>query len=67
MPLQPVLPLERIAQSLLVIRGQKVRINAHLAALYGVAIKRLMSRSNAISTASRRISCFKSQSRKRMV
>lgn len=41
MPLQPVLPVERIAQSILVIRGQKVMIDADLAALYGVATKRL--------------------------
>ena len=41
MPLQPVLPIERIAQSILVIRGQKVMIDADLAALYGVATKRL--------------------------
>ena len=31
MPLQPVLPIERIAQSILVIRGQKVMIDADLA------------------------------------
>lgn len=41
MPPQPVLPVERIAQSILVIRGQKVMIDADLAALYGVATKRL--------------------------
>jgi hypothetical protein len=41
MPLQPVLPVERIAQSILVIRGQKVMIDADLATLYGVATKRL--------------------------
>ena len=41
MPLQPVLPIERIAQSILVIRGQKVMIDADLAVLYGVATKRL--------------------------
>ena len=41
MPLQPVSPVERIAQSILVIRGQKVMIDADLAALYGVATKRL--------------------------
>jgi hypothetical protein len=38
---QAVLPVERIAQSILVIRGQKVMIDADLAALYGVATKRL--------------------------
>lgn len=36
-----LLPVERIAQSILVIRGQKVMIDADLAALYGVATKRL--------------------------
>lgn len=35
------LPIERIAQSILVIRGQKVMIDADLAELYGVATKRL--------------------------
>jgi hypothetical protein len=38
---QAVLPVERIAQSILVIRDQKVMIDADLAALYGVATKRL--------------------------
>lgn len=36
-----LLPVERIAQSILVIRGQKVMIDADLAALYGVPTKRL--------------------------
>ena len=35
------MPVERIAQSILVIRGQKVMIDADLAELYGVATKRL--------------------------
>jgi len=37
----PLMPVERIAQSILVIRGQKVMIDADLAELYGVATKRL--------------------------
>ena len=41
MPLPPVLPIGRIAQSILVIHSQKVMIDADLAALYGVATKRL--------------------------
>lgn len=36
-----LVPTELIAQSILVIRGQKVMIDADLAALYGVATKRL--------------------------
>lgn len=36
-----LVPAELIAQSILVIRGQKVMIDADLAALYGVATKRL--------------------------
>lgn len=36
----PVVPLERIAQSILFIRGQKVMLDADLAALYGVTTKR---------------------------
>lgn len=38
---QPTIPLERIAQSILIVRGQKVLLDADLAALYGVATKRL--------------------------
>jgi hypothetical protein len=37
----PVVPLERITQSILLIRGQKVMLDADLAALYGVTTKRL--------------------------
>jgi len=36
-----LVPTELIAQSILVVRGQKVMIDADLAALYGVATKRL--------------------------
>ena len=36
-----LVPIERIAQSILVIRGQKVIIDADLAALYGVPTKAL--------------------------
>ncbi len=39
--LNPVVPLERITQSILFIRGQKVMLDADLAALYGVTTKRL--------------------------
>ena len=42
MPLPPVLPIERIAQSILVIRGQKVMIDADLAELYGVETRVLV-------------------------
>jgi len=37
----PVAPLERITQSILFIRGQKVMLDADLASLYGVTTKRL--------------------------
>ena len=36
-----MIPLERIEQSILLIRGQKVILDADLAKLYGVKIKRL--------------------------
>ena len=36
-----VIPLERIAQVVLVLRGQKVLLSQHLAELYGVAVKAL--------------------------
>src|SRR5579863_9153646 len=37
----PLVPAERIEQSILVIRGQKVMLDRDLAALYGVPAKRL--------------------------
>ena len=40
MPLQPALPVEIIAQSILVLRGQKVLLDTDLAALYEVTTKR---------------------------
>ena len=39
--INPIVPLERITQSILFIRGQKVMLDADLAALYGVTTKRL--------------------------
>ena len=38
---QAVIPTERIAQAILVIRGDKVLLDADLAALYGVETRRL--------------------------
>ena len=40
MPLEPVLPIEIIAQSIFALRGQKVMLDTDLAALYGVPTKR---------------------------
>ena len=40
MPLQPALPVEIIAQSILVLRGQKVLLDTDLAELYEVTTKR---------------------------
>ena len=37
----PVVPVERVTQSILLLRGQKVILDADLAALYGVKTKRL--------------------------
>lgn len=36
-----VIPVERITQAILVLRGQRVLLDAELAALYGVTTKRL--------------------------
>jgi ORF6N domain len=38
---RPVIPVERIVQSILRVRGQKVLLDADLAKLYGVTTKRL--------------------------
>ena len=40
MPLEPVLPVEIIARSIFVLRGQKVLLDTDLAALYEVTTKR---------------------------
>ena len=37
----PVAPGEHIERSILLVRGQKVMLDAELAALYGVSVKRL--------------------------
>ena len=39
--IEPPLPIERIQQSILLIRGKKVMLDADLAQLYGVSTKRL--------------------------
>ena len=36
-----IIPMERIERAILLIRGQKVMLDADLAALYGVTTKRL--------------------------
>jgi ORF6N domain. len=36
----PILPIERVTQSILVLRGRKVLLNVDLAALYGVTTRR---------------------------
>ena len=38
---RPTVPVERIEQSILLIRGQKVMLDVDLAGLYGVSVKRL--------------------------
>ena len=38
---EPLIPLERITQAILMIRGMRVMIDADLARLYGVPTKRL--------------------------
>ena len=38
---EPVVPVERIERSILLIRGQKIILDAELAALYGVSVGRL--------------------------
>lgn len=41
MPIEPPVPIERIQQSILLIRGKKVMLDSDLAKLYGVSTKRL--------------------------
>jgi hypothetical protein len=36
-----LIPVERVARSILLVRGQKVLLDVDLAALYGVPVKRL--------------------------
>lgn len=49
--------LERIGERIILVRGQKVLLDADLAALYGVATKRFNERSVVIRRASRLTSC----------
>jgi hypothetical protein len=42
MPTLPIMPLERIAESILVLRGQKVMLSTSLARLYGVEPRTLI-------------------------
>lgn len=53
-----VIPIERITQAILIIRGQKVMLDEALAALYEVEVKVLNQRSDATPSASRPTSCF---------
>ena len=41
MPASALIPIERIGQKILLIRGQKVMLDSDLAELYGVPTKRL--------------------------
>ncbi len=49
-----MIPIERIEQAILLIRGQKVMLDADLAVLYEVPTKAL----NGMNGDSRRILCF---------
>jgi len=55
-----IIPVERIARAILVLRGEKVMLDSDLAALYGVAtghLNRAVKRNRSVS---QRISCFSS-------
>ena len=54
---QALIPTERIAEAILVIRGEKVLLDADLAALYGVETPRLNERYVATGNAFRTTSC----------
>ena len=51
-------PAERIEQAILLIRGQKMMLDADLAVLYGVTTKRLNEQVKRNMSVFRRISCF---------
>ncbi len=53
-----LIPAERIERRILLIRGQKVMLDADLAHLYGVPTGRLNEQCNVIRDGSRLISCF---------
>ena len=57
-----MIPIERIEQAILLIRGQKVMLDADLAVLYEVPTKAL----NGMNGDSRRILCFDWQKKKRV-
>jgi hypothetical protein len=52
-----LVPIERITQSILILRGHKVLVDSDLAALYGVETGVLIQAVNATATDSRKISC----------
>ena len=51
-------PFDQISRSIVIIRGQRVLLDAELAALYGVTQNGSMNRSSGTSGGSRTISCF---------
>jgi len=53
-----IVPLERVERAILLIRGQKVILDADLATLYGVTTKRLNQRSREIATVFLKTLCF---------
>ncbi len=58
-------PFDQISRSIVIIRGQRVLLDAELAALYGVTQNGSMNRSSAISSACRQISYSASTKQKR--
>jgi len=52
------IPVERIENKILLIRGQKVMLDKDLAGLYGVETKRLKEQVKETLNASRRILCL---------
>jgi hypothetical protein len=59
-----IIPVQRIAQSIRWIRGQKVLLDSDLAALYGVTTGNLNKAVNAMHSAFRLISCSGSAPRR---
>jgi hypothetical protein len=54
-----LIPVERIEKAIYLIRGQKVMLDADLAALYRVTTKALNQAVDAIESDFQRISCFR--------
>ena len=60
-----IIPIERIASSIYLVRGQQVMIDSDLAVLYGVETKVSTKPSDGISPDFQKTSCFSSLRKRR--